>query len=465
MLLTNRISLRIYGGAQEEGFEKQPLVSVGTAPEGFMAMPPTIVNEQQVWMITHAQSYTMYAVNSKRCFTADDKPGQMLICLFFPAQYRLAEGNSPLGLLDSLTDCFAVQALRDGKLPEKPVDNSPFNTLLERYRLEQRPMQLPVMQGQEPAAFCVENKTQLDALMRHSRYPVLGGVGRLELGFHCPSTITLMTNARVKPQTEKPAEPTRVTPTPPPPPPSSPVDDQSTGGLILDDPDIPFIPETPWYKKSSGIAAIVLGVIVLLLGGLFFLGSQAEQKEKPDEIAAVDSMPDNSLLSADENAAPAAEAAPKAEEQRQTESEAAKKAALEAAKKAAEEAAKKAKEEAAKKAAEEARKAKEEAAKKAREEAEAAKKAASNWKSKVQTHAQSCPIKLRYGVRVKSITCTDNSVTIVVSYDELSKYDMGEDDRAALVSDRSTVIKRYASGLPSGVRVSVVQLDKAGRSF
>lgn len=287
----DNISLRIYGGALSTGLDRQPLVSVGNAPEGFIPMPPTLVDEQQSWMITHAQSYTAYMSYSKRCQTQDDQPGQLLICLFFNPQQRLADGNSPLGLLDSLNDSFAIQAMQDGKLPMSPVDNSPFKMLLDRYRLEQRPMQLPVMGGHEPASFCTENRAQLDALMRHSRYPVLIGVGRLELGMHCNSTIALTsTSTPKKKESEKqtiPVQPIPPSPTLEP----EPVYTNGSGGLDLD--DMPYVPKSrPWYKKLLKIVAICIGTLVALFLILFIIfiitGSSNEQPyEEAEEIEEV----------------------------------------------------------------------------------------------------------------------------------------------------------------------------------
>ena len=194
MITVQNISFRIYGGSVNGGLYWQPFVAVGDVPQEFVPKPPVLVNEQQVWMITHAQNYTLYTICSKRCYTQDGQQGLMLISLFLPPQQRLADGKSPLDLLGLLMDCFAVHAIRDGKLPEGPVNNAPFVLLLEEFRLEKRPMLLPIMQGQEPAAFCLKSKAQLDALMRHSRYPVLANVGRLELGFECESTISLNTS-------------------------------------------------------------------------------------------------------------------------------------------------------------------------------------------------------------------------------------------------------------------------------
>ena len=289
MIIIHKIALRIYGGPQSEGVLEQPFVAVGDVPKEFAPQPPVLVDEQQVWMITHAQNYTLYTLSSKRCFTTDGQPGRMLICLFLPPQKRLADGKSPLALLDSLMDCFMVQALRDGNLPMAPVDNAPFAALLDECRLEARPMSLPIMQGQESASFCVGNKTQLDALMRHSRYPVLATVGRLELGFDCESTISLNTSgtreSKEKTQTttivEEPAavepsvhvEPAAILDLPTDSHPSSHVsktyESSALGGLSLDDTPIVQKPKTG-SKIATGII-LLIGLGVICLFGFFIL--------------------------------------------------------------------------------------------------------------------------------------------------------------------------------------------------
>lgn len=304
MIIIHKIALRIYGGPQSEGVLEQPFVAVGDVPKEFAPQPPVLVDEQQVWMITHAQNYTLYTLSSKRCFTTDGQPGRMLICLFLPPQKRLADGKSPLALLDSLMDCFMVQALRDGNLPMAPVDNAPFAALLDECRLEARPMSLPIMQGQESASFCVGNKTQLDALMRHSRYPVLATVGRLELGFDCESTISLNTSGvREKPKAKTPPPPSPeavVTPPPVEPKTPSPVEPEppSSAALVLEPPTNPIpitktkstlassdygglsLDDSPIVTKSKSgakngakkvlkVLAIIVGAMVSLAFGLF----------------------------------------------------------------------------------------------------------------------------------------------------------------------------------------------------
>ncbi len=188
----NNLSLRIYCGAVGTDLDHQLCVEVGAIPKAFSATAPVFVNEREAWMITHAQDYTLYTISYQGFHTIDLQPGHLLICLFVPAQKRLADGHSPLEVLEALKDTFVVQALCGDKLPQSPVDAAPYKALLDKYRLEERSLLLPVMQGKTPASFCVESKKQLDALMRHSRYPALISVGRLELGFSCPTGIDLV---------------------------------------------------------------------------------------------------------------------------------------------------------------------------------------------------------------------------------------------------------------------------------
>ena len=185
------LGLRIYGGPLAVGLSRTALVSVGAAPDKFRPAPPTIVDEPVSWMLVHAQDYTLYAQYTRDFQTSEDEPAQLLICLFVPAGERLAGNKSPLDLLASLHDNFAVIGAPEGKLPTEPLDNSPFRQLLSRYQLEARPLPLPVMSGAEPASLRAASHSQLDALMRHSRYASLLRIGRLEIGYRCPSTVAL----------------------------------------------------------------------------------------------------------------------------------------------------------------------------------------------------------------------------------------------------------------------------------
>ena len=149
----------------------------------------------------------MYALHSRKWKTASGESGQLLVCLFFPASRRLSNGKSPLSLLDSIVDVFSILHASDERIPSGEQDPSPFRSLLQRYELEDRPTSLPVMQGYEPASYCVETVSQLDALMRHSRYDSLALIGRLELGFHCSSMIKLAMGVAPKPKPAPKPEP------------------------------------------------------------------------------------------------------------------------------------------------------------------------------------------------------------------------------------------------------------------
>lgn len=288
MQTVETLALRIYGGPLEAGLNPQALVAVGSIPDNFRPMPPTIVDESQSWMITHAQGYTSYAMYSKdNIFAADGLPGQLMIYLFLPTMKRLADGKTALGLFDSIYDNFCIQNMVGGRLPATPVDSSTYTMLLKRYRLEDRPMQLPVMSGHEPAAYCVENRAQLDALMRHSRYNELQGVGRLELGMHCRSTITLNV---------KGAAPKRTTPTPPKSPVApaafSPSKPASTPPPATPKATTPITPKKNSstgknFIKGLGIfcgGLILLFVIIFLIG--FFTGVKEERTYTDEEYAA-----------------------------------------------------------------------------------------------------------------------------------------------------------------------------------
>lgn len=211
MAAISTISLHIYGGAQDRDFGASPLVSVGSLPDGFSPTVPTLVSEERSWMIVHAQEYTLYAFYSKRCLTSDSQPGQVEVCLFLPPKQRLAEGYSPLDVLESATNLFAVQMADGNKLPASPVDSAPFKMLVGRFALEERPRVLPVMSGSNPAALCLKDRSQLNAVMRYSYYNQLISVGLLELGYHCKSTISLGETTQRKDKNAEPEkEPEKV---------------------------------------------------------------------------------------------------------------------------------------------------------------------------------------------------------------------------------------------------------------
>ncbi len=440
------LSLQIYGGAAGKDLDRQPCVEVGSIPKAFSATAPVLVNEREAWMITHVQDYTLYTTSYQGFHTADNQPGHILICLFVPAQKRLADGHSPLELLEALKDTFVVQALRGGKLPQSPVDAAPYKALLDKYRLEERSILLPVMQGNAPASFCVESKKQLDAIMRHSRYPSLTSVGRLELGFSCPSTIMLTSKG-------KPSSPQSTTASPNIPlqkdTPLHLEPEMEPGGLTLDDgPD-----DTPPSKKKKKwlvmvVALATLGVYMAIdpfntntQETVMVENSNESEWESEDDWVVTDSVEEDYVVY-DTVAVFVDPIAKEAIAQAAKEQEAKEKAAQAAAEKAK-------KEQAAK-----------EAALKRQQQEEAA---SLQWQTQMGLYAASCPIQLRLGVNITAIDYSAHAVTFTVEYQELSKYNMDDSDQETLKNDRSSIRQKYASDLPSKVSVRFSQKDKAGR--
>jgi hypothetical protein len=463
MSQVNSVALRIYGGMLGMDMNPQPLVSVGFAPSNYRPMPPTLVNEQQSWMIIHAQNYTMYAMNTKEYLTSDGQPGQLMICLFIPAQSRLRKSVSPFSVLFSVLDMVPAHVLNGGKLPTAPVDNAPFENHMREYQLEDRMMLLPVMQGHQPASFCVKDMMQLDALMRHSRYPELGGVGRLELGMHCASTIALSTTGKRESTSQQKTASSS---------PSSSANNSSnqskpSGSTYDNDVLIDNKPVFLEEPKKSKLPKILMGIAaaVILLLGLIMLMPDGKSTNDPVAIASdsvanvleptvVDETPAEPALTIEESEAAKAKA------------EAEAKAKAEAAEKAKAEADAKAKEEAAKAKKEADAKAKADAERKAKEKAEADRKAkAANWQNNMRTYKGQCPISLRSYVQVSGISYTDNSVTFTITYSDLSMYNISSSEKERINDDVAKVRSKYASGLPSGVSVNIVKKDRVGRTF
>ena len=282
---SNQIVLRIYGGAIDGGFNPKPLVSVGPLASGYSPTPPSLVDESQSWMIVHAQDYTLYALHSRSFQTADGAPGMLLICLFLPPQLRIGDGKSPLGVLDSLQDHFRVLGAAGGKLPGGELDSSPFRALLKLYPLEERPVALPIMQGPSPASFCVESRTQLDALMRHSRYDPLAKVGRLEIGYACETTVPISTTGKaVKLTPRKSAEQKPKEEVKPVAEKAAPAEQSAGEQLLALSPD-----EKPAPAKKRHLSPAVWAIgggVALALLFIFFVGYK-ERKEAQRAYAAV----------------------------------------------------------------------------------------------------------------------------------------------------------------------------------
>lgn len=293
MAAISTISLHIYGGAQGRDFGVTPLVSVGSLPDGFRPAVPTLVSEERSWMIVHAQEYTLYAFYSKRCLTSAGQPGHVEVCLFLPPKQRLAEGYSPLEVLESATNLFVVQMADGNKLPVSPVDSAPFKVLVGRFALEERPRVLPVMSGSNPAALCLKDRSQLNAVMRYSYYNQLISVGLLELGYHCKSTISLGETperkdkkAEPEKEQEKVEEPTpkaaEAKPAQPETKPSqSEVKPETAASPASSEPK----PRRSHRKRKGGVVALLLGVGAIVAFA-FYLSEPHNKKVAEPEPAA-----------------------------------------------------------------------------------------------------------------------------------------------------------------------------------
>ena len=355
MSSTSSIALRIYGGSVSAGFGRAPLVSFGKAPEGYLPTPPTLVDEPQAWMIVHAQDYTLYALYSRAYKTAAQEPGQLLVCAFLPPSLRISEGKSPSSLLSSLRDHFTVMAAPGMVLPVQEQDSSSYRTMAGLYPLDERPMPLPIMSGPEPASFCVQTQGQLEALMLYSRYEQLAKVGRLELGFHCPSTVSLPLGGAQRPASPVPEKKVRPAVVPPPvvekkeaelaPPVAANTQLPATPPLVTAQPATqPSAPAAsnppqhqgtldPKYRVAIILTACALAVTLVAL----FIGISLSSGKKASSISSEESViPSEAKESIEEVALPI-EAVP-VEEAVAVEEEAARLKAEEEAMKAAEEA-------------------------------------------------------------------------------------------------------------------------------
>lgn len=262
------VSLRIYCGSVSEGFSHEPAVSLGTAPPGYKPSAPTLVNENRSWVIVHAQRYTMYALCVKPMRTMNDDDGIVLINIFLPAHQRFAREASPVHILTELFNTFTATGMHNGILPDSPIESGSFANVLLRYPLEDRVVTLPVMQGTKTASYCAASEMQLNAIMRHSRYQALTGVGQLELGMHCKSTIALMPRSVTTPDAK-----TVVTPKAAP--------KISNNAPIAPQPIVKPKSES---HKFIRFAAIILGVVIAIPVVMLVLrsmsDSQAENSDK-----------------------------------------------------------------------------------------------------------------------------------------------------------------------------------------
>jgi hypothetical protein len=286
----------------------------------------------------------------------------------------------------------------------------------------------------------VENKTQLDALMRHSRYQILSAVGRLELGYHCKSTISLLTTGSPRKEREPvaPIVESQVDEGPAKEPVMQTVI-SDTGGMFLD--DGPIEEKTkPWYKKLLKVVAIIFGVIfglffMLVLIGMCSHSNGNNYQEAEEFIEAADSIPYEEEI-------PDSVVVEYTEKGNQPENENTSEDSEDSFVEV-----------------------KEDETTESKADMPKENDQSKDWQAKIRSFAQECPIPLRVGVRITSIIFTETSVTYNVSYEEKTKYDMSSSDRDELAADRSAILNEYGAGLPSGITRSVIQKDKAGRVF
>lgn len=191
----NGIGIRIYWGPWGCDFDPHPVVSIGSVTGKFQPFAPSIISEDRSWMIKTNESQSVYAFFSKERCTEPCKSLQLLVCVIMPKGDHLAGGKSPLDLLEAIKDQFGQLFTfnLDAPEPEVKLVNDAFGQMLADFPLERCPWYVFVMEGTEPASFCVESHAQLDALMRFNAYPALAHIEHLELGFKCKSTVKIDT--------------------------------------------------------------------------------------------------------------------------------------------------------------------------------------------------------------------------------------------------------------------------------
>lgn len=437
------VSLRIYCGSVSEGFSHEPAVSLGTAPPGYKPSAPTLVNENRSWVIVHAQRYTMYALCVKPMRTMNGDDGIVLINIFLPANQRFAREASPVHILTELFNTFTATGTHNGILPDSPIESGPFANVLLRYPLEDRVVTLPVMQGTKTASYCAASEMQLNAIMRHSRYQALTGVGQLELGMHCKSTIALMPKSVTTPGAK-----TVIT--------------QKAAPKISN--NAPIAPQPIVKPKSEShkfirFAAIILGVVIAIPVVMLVLRSMsdspAEDSNKPiseqtnDAVGTPVPAENISIASTDSpkdkyaGSTPAKPNQPKKDNSNTGVSSKNKPAVAEPQRPVQ---------------------------KQANKPEPAQKQSASApandaWQKKFKTLEAKCPIQLRLGVRITSVKVASGSVVFKVRYEELSAYDMRPSYKDMLASDAKDIRAKYCSDLPSNVKCHIVSTDKSNRQL
>ena len=179
----DKLALRIYKGGRGSDLDEHPLVAIGVVPNTFQPRTPSLVNEPEVWILIHAQEYTLYSY----FITRGETDCNVEIYLFVPVNMKLSADDNPYSLLSKAFDYFKKQG-NTGR-----IDTTPFELLLTGCVLEERPndISLPIMTGNNPASFCAESRAQVSALLRFSQYQQLSNIGHLEIGYQCNTTVTI----------------------------------------------------------------------------------------------------------------------------------------------------------------------------------------------------------------------------------------------------------------------------------
>lgn len=521
LLPTDKLALRIYKATRSSGLDEHPLVAVGTVPVTFKPKMPLLVNESEVWLLIHDQEYTIY---SYFAIIGTTTYSFILISLFVPADMRLSADNSPHDLLSNVFENFKKQG------NSSSVDTTPFEQLLARCVLEERPkdMPLPIMTGQKPASFCADSKAQVSALLRFSQYAQLSNVSHLEIGYQCDTTIRIPIKAKQKPspiqvqklKTEHPLKTTIQQDS----------KQKNTSGEVQTskqdiNSDLHNLNGNSTIKKPNKkaywlrICFYSFIVIVISFVGFMYIGIPSEEptlKLVPEQPAPIeddeeiyekiknleDSVVKNTRTMIREkilfmvNHEDLQDFKRYARRERWKEHLTNKEQmAIEAVlnmrkykdslrkrvnkkiegefpfqtwdhliatghrivimvnEEKAEEAEKMRKEQII------------EQAKKKHLAPSTIPTNNTTWRTDIRKKADSCPITLRLGVRITSIICTITSVTCIVTYEELSKYDVSKKELKHVIDDRSNVISTYGKGLPKEISINVIQKDRAGRTL
>lgn len=443
------VSLRIYCGSVGEGISREPVVSLGIAPSGYKPSAPSLVNENRSWVIVHAQRYTMYALCVKPMRTMNGDDGIVLINIFLPANQRFAREASPVHILTELFNTFTATGMHNGILPDSPIESGPFANVLLRYPLEDRVVTLPVMQGTKTASYCAASEMQLNAIMRHSRYQALTGVGQLELGMHCNSTIALMPKSVTTPGAKTVVKP-------------------KAAPKINN--NAPIAPQPVVKHKSEShkfirYAAIILGVVIAIPVVMLVLRSMSDSSVEDSDKTISEQQTDASLydtpvyapVQADTvsiastdspkdkyaGSTPAKPNQPKKDNSNTGVSSKNKPAVAEPQ-----------------------RPVQKQANKPEPVQKQSASAPASDaWQKKFKDLESKCPIQLRLGVRITSVSVASGSVVFKVRYEELSAYDMRPSYKDMLASDAKDIRAKYCSDLPSNVKCHIVSTDKSNRQL